>query len=79
MDNSRKVSENIHDDFMNRQFPSKEEQLQRTTNLIGYFVEDIIKTINDIQKTSLNENDAYKRLTELSEKCGIKMNLKIKI
>ncbi len=79
MDNARKVSEFIHDDFMNQQFNIKEEKLQRTTNLIGFFVEDIIKIINDISKNSLNEDDASKRLVELSAKCGVGIHIKLKI
>lgn len=79
MDNARKVAENIHDDFMNREFPEKEQKLQRTTNLIRYYVEDIIKVINDISKNSLNEEDANKRLVELSAKCGVGIHIKLKI
>ena len=78
MDNARKVAEFIHNDNLNKPL-NKEGKLQRTTKLIGYYVGDIIKTINDIQKTSLNEDDAYIRLSELSEKCGIKLILNIKI
>jgi len=79
MDNTRKVSEYIHDEFMSRAFPEKEEKLQRTARLIDYFVTDIIKVMNDISKTSLSEDDANKRLAELEKQCGIKINLKLKI
>ena len=79
MDNTRRVAEYIHDDFINRAFNEKDEKLQRTARLIDYFVTDIIKVINDISKTSLSEDDANKRLAELEKQCGIKINLKLKI
>ncbi len=78
MDNARKTAEYIHNDPLTREL-SKEDIIHRTTNLIGCFVEDIIKTINNIQATSLSEDDANKRLVDLEKQCGIKIKLNLKI
>jgi len=78
MGNLRELSENIHNNSLCRGL-KKEDVIQRTTTITGYFISDILKTINDIQKTSLNEDDANKRIAELSKKCGITIAIKINL
>ncbi len=41
------------------------------TNVISYWLDDAFKLIKNIDQTSLNDTDRFKRIIEIEEKFGI--------
>lgn len=69
MESIQKVAERIID--LAPASPDKETAVNAVRINITYLVDDILKLLKNINATSLNESDRFRRIIELEEKYGI--------
>jgi hypothetical protein len=50
---------------------NKDEAIGEIERRISYHLDDVLKVIKNINETSFNESDKFKRFIELEEKFGI--------